>query len=273
MPDLTEDDDYEDPEFLALIANLDLADDNPPAPPPRTPSPRNAAPPAYRHTFPIARTHQYTPAVRPTLYRFQSPTSQGVTPDWSLAGAATQGVANSTVRVIQTGGRRQQKARSKKAGTKAAYAVFCGLRFGVFLTWREVEPLVIGVSCSIFRGYKTVQEARAAFDYALQRSWVRTCHSAVTCAIPALPRPAAELDEENPLNGTETLDDKWFIVYRGIVPGVYRSHLECQLNTMGVSGALHESVLGKSAALAKYAAALRRREVAVVTPPYLDVFS
>ncbi|KAJ7480224.1 hypothetical protein B0H11DRAFT_2215007 [Mycena galericulata] len=269
MPENTEDDEYEDPEFLALIANLDLADDDSPAPPPRTPSPRHDPPPAYRHTFPIARTHHYTPPVRPTLYRFQSPTSQGVTPDWSLAGAATQGVPDSTVSVIQTGGPRTKNT----GGKKAAYAVFCGLRFGVFLTWRETQPLVIGVPFSIFRGYKTVQEARAAYEYALQRSWVRTCNTAVSCAIPALPRPAAELDQENPLNGTDPLDDKWFIVYRGIAPGVYRSHLECQLNTIGVSGALHESVVGKAAALAKYAAAVRRREVGVVTPPYLDVFS
>lgn len=46
--------------------------------------------------------------------------------------------------------------------------------------------------------------------------------------------------------------------------------VECQLNTVGVRGALHESIEGKSIALSKYNAAVHRGEVAVVTPPFPD---
>ncbi|KAJ7176158.1 hypothetical protein C8R43DRAFT_1118685 [Mycena crocata] len=131
----------------------------------------------------------------------------------------------------------------------------------------ETEPLVSGVPSCIFRGYRTVIEAQAAFEYARERHWVRVAGDPITMGIPALPQPS--LSETNPLNGTETVDGLWYIVYRGIFPGVYRSHLECQLNTLGVRGALHESVVGPELALHKYTQAnLRPSEVAVVTPPY-----
>jgi hypothetical protein len=49
--------------------------------------------------------------------------------------------------------------------------------------------------------------------------------------------------------------------------------LECQLNTVGVRGALHQSVEGISAALAKFAAAAGRGEATIAeVPPYSDVF-
>lgn len=48
--------------------------------------------------------------------------------------------------------------------------------------------------------------------------------------------------------------------------------LECQLNTLGICGALHESVVGKRAALAKYARAVEQGTVNVIRPTYsLDV--
>jgi hypothetical protein len=54
------------------------------------------------------------------------------------------------------------------------------------------------------------------------------------------------------------------------------SSLECQLNTLGVRGALHESVIGRSVALAKYAAAARGGNTRMAPPPWYnttDVFS
>ncbi|KAJ7936286.1 hypothetical protein B0H13DRAFT_1853648 [Mycena leptocephala] len=137
----------------------------------------------------------------------------------------------------------------------------------------ETERLVSGVSCCIFRGYDSVQDAHAAFEYARARSWLRLSDAMPTAApIPALPRPIDYDASSNPLNGPETLDDFWFVVYRGICPGVYRSHLECQLNTLGVKGALHQSIEGKDAAVAKYLAAVGQGNVAVVSPPYEDPF-
>jgi hypothetical protein len=83
---------------------------------------------------------------------------------------------------------------------------------------------VSGVSCCIFRGYTTVAAAQAAFDYAVARSWTRTTDSnSVVSAIPTLPQPLAEDLGANPLHETEALDDRWYMVYCGIRPGVYRS--------------------------------------------------
>ncbi|KAJ7450432.1 hypothetical protein FB451DRAFT_1410407 [Mycena latifolia] len=256
---------YDDSEILALIANLDLRDIAPavtrartPPPAPRTPSPR---PPAYSptpHTFPTHRPRTYTSIGTPTVYQYESPTRRGYTSHWSVAGAATQGIPSSHVRAVHHG---KTKGRTKKA----AYAVFCGKRCGVFLTWFEVEPLVSGVHNCIFRGYASVADARAAFAYAEARWWTRVAGAPIV-AIPSLPEPVFELN--NPLNGSEALDGRWYLVYRGIRPGVYRSHLECQLNTLGIRGAVHESIEGQVAACRKYDEARDRGDVAVVAPTY-----
>ncbi|KAJ7837459.1 hypothetical protein B0H13DRAFT_2261035 [Mycena leptocephala] len=266
-------DDY-DPAFLAFIARLDLNDTGTALspPPPRTPSPTPESDAVHRHTFPSMnsrRSDSNTP--NPTVYQFESPTRCGSTTHWSLAGSATQGVANAHVRAIQTGGRR------KKPRTHiAAYTVFCGRQHGVFKTWAETEPLVKRVSKCIFRGYGTLAEARAAYEYAAARSWVRVADAPVIAAIPHLPQPqvASSANLTNPLNGNEDFNGRWFVVYAGITPGVYRSLLESQLNTLGVPGAIHESIVGWSAAWAKFTEATGRNETRVgPAPAYDDVFT
>ncbi|KAJ7080882.1 hypothetical protein C8R43DRAFT_1143053 [Mycena crocata] len=262
---------YGDAEFIALMARLDvsleLAAPGPPSPPPRTPSPSPASQPVPAlHTFPAMRGRTYRLTNRSTMYGVSSPTMEGYTDQWSSAGFATQGVAGSHVQIIQGG-------RSGNSGRKAAYVIFCGYQYGVFLTWAETKPLVSGVSNCIFRGYATVAEAQAAFDYAVERSWVRKCDSHVTAAIATLPRPTTfATAEHNPLNGATMTNNQWYIVYRGITPGVYRSHLECQLNTLGVSGALYESVKGYALAQSKFAAAMRQHNVEEFWSVYIPLF-
>lgn len=46
---------------------------------------------------------------------------------------------------------------------KKFYVVWSGLETGVFDSWDEVKPLVIGVKASKFAGFKTKQLAEAAF--------------------------------------------------------------------------------------------------------------
>ncbi|KAJ7700213.1 hypothetical protein B0H16DRAFT_1483973 [Mycena metata] len=182
----------------------------------------------------------------------------------SIAGAATQGVPGAHVHATSP---RKKKPKTKKA----AYVVFCGRRCGVFDDWSETKVLVSGVPNCIYRGYTTREAARAAFQYAVERSWTRVADAAVTTPIPALPQPLdpnVAFDTNNPLTQTEALDDRWYIVYRGICPGVYRSHLECQLNTLGVRRSLHESIVGRAAAFAKYNRALAGGQVSVVPPTY-----
>ncbi|KAJ7932990.1 hypothetical protein B0H13DRAFT_1856600 [Mycena leptocephala] len=126
---------------------------------------------------------------------------------------------------------------------------------GFLALLEEASPLVSGVSNNLFRGYDSVEEAHAAYAYAHARSWTRIAGAPVS-AIPALPQPVSLVPSvaNNPLNGAEDLDD---------------TCLKCQLNTLGVRGAVHESVVGKAAALAKFAAAMEcPNEIVVVTPTY-----
>ncbi|KAJ7764953.1 hypothetical protein DFH07DRAFT_770228 [Mycena maculata] len=274
---MTVDSDYDDQEILALIASLNIADplndvDRRAPSPPRTPSPPAYSQLSDRHsgtsTFPQICPRTYT---TPRVYLYESPTQRAQSPNWSTAGTATQGVSGARVRAF-TPASPDKKQRKTNGPKKAAYVVFCGLQPGVFLTWSEVDPLVTGVPHSIFRGYTTVP---VAFAYAEERGWVRRTGSPAASAISVLPTPMTD-NSRNHLNGPENLDDKWYVVYRGINPGVYRSHLECQLNTVGLSNALHESVVGRPAALAKFAAARSRNEVSEVLPPqpleWQDVF-
>ncbi|KAJ7884913.1 hypothetical protein B0H13DRAFT_2343485 [Mycena leptocephala] len=255
---LDDPDKYDDPEFNALIANLNLHDVQPPissgTPPPRTPSPR---PPAYSvtaHTFPSIRPRTYTrsPAATtpatPPVYHFVSPTQQGYTPEWSLAGSATQGVRGGHVHTVRSP---RQKPHT---GTKVAYVVFCGRCPGVYRRWSETERYVSRVSCCIFRGYTTVEAAEAAFAYALARSWTRVSDSSIVTAIPALPQPHPENSNDNPLHDTEALDNRWYNVYRGICPGVYRSHKRAELKLQSEEEQARVAALNK-----EYQATYRER--------------
>ncbi|KAJ7343880.1 hypothetical protein DFH08DRAFT_871385 [Mycena albidolilacea] len=260
-----------DEDFVRLLARLNVQDNDRVTPPPRTPSPpaRSLARESPSRTFLAIRPRTFLTTPPTTLpatsaiYNYGTPTAAGYTADWAVAGTATQGVSHSHVRAIQKSS--PKKPRIKKH----AYVVFAGLQCGVFHTWERTKPLVDRVPNSIFRGYSTVWEAEAAFAYAQMRQWTRVSYAPLA-SIPALPQPigSALADEENPLHGTEALDNRWFIVYRGIMPGVYRSHLECQLNTLGIPATLHEAVSGKDNALAKYRAAVARGDVSVITPTY-----
>ncbi|KAJ6525810.1 hypothetical protein DFH09DRAFT_1328828 [Mycena vulgaris] len=269
-------DPYDDPGFLAALANLDL-EDSPPTPefllvplPPRTPSSQSAPPYSSRHTFPSNHsrtdtTPHHQPHSDSTVYFYTTPTRRGYTADWSVAGTATQGIPHANVHAVH----RPSTSKRKTLKKKAVYIVFCGRHPAVCYTWDETSALVSGVSNSIFHGYATVAEAHAALAYARAKHWTRSSSdSPAPAAIPHLPLPLPSLDSANPLNGSEVWDSRWYVVYRGITPGVYRSHLESQRNTLGIRGSLHESVEGKAAALAKYAAAARRDEVASVAPLY-----
>ncbi|KAJ7618938.1 hypothetical protein DFH06DRAFT_1342505 [Mycena polygramma] len=258
-------------DVAARLANLHL-NASTATPAPRTPSPR---PPPYdartRHTFPTVRSRLLTsspsaPPSSPSLYHVNSPSYSGDTPEWSIAGAATQGVPGATVSA-------DRKKKKRKKPSPKVYVIFCGKECGLKYTWNETAPLVLGVSGSIYRGYATVPEGEAAYEYALVRSWTRVTDgtpAAIVTPIPALPQPLGTQHREvyNPLNGSEALDDSWFVVYCGVYPGVYRSHLECQLNTLGIKGAIHHVVNGKSCAMQKYREALERGDVRVLTPAY-----
>ncbi|KAJ7642646.1 hypothetical protein DFH06DRAFT_1137194 [Mycena polygramma] len=198
-----------------------------------------------------------------TQYLFETPTRIGLTTEWSVAGGLTQGVPGTTVRASPSSPKK--KKRRPRANV---YVVFVGKVPGLSYDWSEARKSVDGVSNSIYRGYRNPEIAEAAYIYAVERSWTRISDSTARAPIPSLPHPEDEEARYNPLHVTEALDDKWYIVYRGICPGVYRSLLESQLNTLGVRGAVHESVEGKDFAFQKFARARTEHMTRFLLPTY-----
>ncbi|KAJ7824660.1 hypothetical protein B0H14DRAFT_3469099 [Mycena olivaceomarginata] len=229
------DDTANDAEITRLLGELELHNSASPTPPPtappfRTPhrsSSSESAPPPYLvgHASPlIARPRNHAsvgPApvtpTRSSTYSYRSPSTQGVTRDWAVAGYATQGVAG--VHIVS----HRSSPNSKKKKKSVAYVVFCGLRCGVFHTWDETDALVSGVPNCIFRGFPSLAAVQAAFDYAEARLWTRDLSSNYPTPIAALPQPISAVTASNALSVSETEDDLWYVVYRGIYPGVYRS--------------------------------------------------
>ncbi|KAJ7035428.1 hypothetical protein C8F04DRAFT_1258980 [Mycena alexandri] len=259
---------YTDDEFETLIANLDdlhLATVQT-GPRPRTPPPP-PLPPNYSPPVPT------TPA-RPNsrVYQFQTPTRSGRTREWSEASHHTQGVPHALVRTIQS----PTTPRTKKRG---AYTVFYGRQPGVFKHWFGVggaQVQVTGVPSAVHQGYATVAEAEAAFNYALERSWVAVRGSRPPSpselpqtAIPTLPLPQdLTVSIHNPLHGASPSTPKWYIVYTGISPGIYASYLECALNTLGLSSARYDSADSREEAERRWAVAVAGTNVNIVTPRY-----
>ncbi|KAJ7215651.1 hypothetical protein C8J57DRAFT_1732574, partial [Mycena rebaudengoi] len=149
---------------------------------------------------------------------------------------------------------------------------------------REVAGVesVHRVSGALHRSYPTPETAQAAFAYAEARSWTRVIdrnNPRPAHAIPTLPQPIFTADitsaifiEPNPLHLSESIqENKWYIVYKGIHPGVYRSYLESQLNVLGLPSAIHDSVVGTlDLAITKYLQAVEDGDVATISPAYTE---
>ncbi|KAJ7159882.1 hypothetical protein C8R43DRAFT_1124242 [Mycena crocata] len=141
------------------------------------------------------------------LYSFQNSVAEGLTETWEEAASQTQGIPQGRPQLLTP------KSKSKKRIKKGGYAVFHGRRSGAFRHWYyEVEPLVIGVSNSLYQGYPTMELARAAFEYAQQRGWTRiigsqaaASPSLVVSPISNLPTPIGLLDAPNALHTGDTL--------------------------------------------------------------------
>ncbi|KAJ7711504.1 hypothetical protein B0H16DRAFT_1480288 [Mycena metata] len=249
---------YTDEEFAAVIATLQISDNQP--------SDRRTTPPLSQRnpsaSSPPALGLHSGSGPRHPVYYFESPSRRGFTSSWAEAGTETQGVPGGHVHTVSKGAK-------KKRVKKAAYTVFFGRVPGVFQTWEDVKLSVNGVSNAIFRGYGTINAAHTAYAYAQARSWTRVCGSAPLPALtPLTPPPVAtEVEPPNPLHGTDPLDDTWYVVYRGVTPGVYHSVLEALLNTVGLSNPLYEGVKGREEAFRRYRDAQEQSSTAVLPPP------
>ncbi|KAJ7041284.1 hypothetical protein C8F04DRAFT_1253347 [Mycena alexandri] len=246
---------YTDEEFAAVIAALYISDNQPRRPTTPPPSQENTS-----VSSPPALSLDSGSGARRPVYYFESPSGRGYTSSWAVAGAETQGIRGGHVHTVSKGAK-------KKHVKKAAYTVFFGRVPGVFQTWEDVQLSVNGVSNAIFRGYSTIGAAHAAYAYARARSWTRVCGS-VPLAVPTpltSPPVATEVEPPNPLHGA--LDDTWYVVYRGVSPGVYHSVLEALLNTVGLRNSLYEGVKGREEAFRRYREAQEQLSTAVLPPP------
>ncbi|KAJ7062446.1 hypothetical protein B0H15DRAFT_958790 [Mycena belliarum] len=237
----------DDDEIDNLIRHLDLTSlefslpdpsisQRAPAPAPVPRAQRAAAAAAARS--PPTTPSRSTAARVSSVYSVSSPTRSGSTNGWLEAGAATQGVPGASVRTV---------IRSPKPSkpSPAAYAVYFGHQVGVFQAWSQVQPLIKNFRGAFQCGYPSVEAAERAIVYARSKGW--TADS--TDLAPPLPIPSSYAP--NPLNA----NSEWFVVSRGLHPGIYSSGLECHLNVVCLKGSLYESFTSLEAAEHAFSAA------------------
>ncbi len=73
----------------------------------------------------------------------------------------------------------------------------------------------------------TSELAEAAFQYALDKGWVRYANVDRPCTLPLqvpfdLNHSTSPEDYDTPLNAGKPFE-RWYVVYRGISPGIYKS--------------------------------------------------
>ncbi|KAJ7940754.1 hypothetical protein B0H13DRAFT_1585975, partial [Mycena leptocephala] len=109
------------------------------------------------------------------------------------------------------------------------YVVFYGREVAVFQCWPDAQRSITGAGLAIHAGYPSMEAGLATLNYARSMGWTADSTSAHGATHPT---PSIE---PNPLNASSK-SNVWYVVCRGVVPGVYRSFLECSLNTSGVKG-------------------------------------
>ncbi|KAJ7665346.1 hypothetical protein DFH06DRAFT_1323741 [Mycena polygramma] len=235
---------------LDLVAIAEALDISPEAetatPPPSSPEvPQTPVKPV------TAKSAPSTPraTARGRTYAVDSPTKVGSTVCWLEAGALTQGVSGASVRAT---GKSHPRSRKKSE----AYVVFYGGKIDVFTVWADVQRSITGNGLAIQCGFPTEEAAHAALAYARSKGW--TGDSAVPPAPTGARVPATRNHyEENPLTcGSNGL---WYVVCRGVEPGIYRSHLECSLNVTGVRGSLFRAFETAEEAEAAFASAVKTK--------------
>ncbi|KAJ7229585.1 hypothetical protein C8J57DRAFT_1534333 [Mycena rebaudengoi] len=207
-------------------------------------------------------------------YFYQSPAKTGITDAWDEAAHAMVSIPGAHSHRLTP--------KSRKSQTKLGFAVFYGHQPGPYSSWmahlfhlsihhtnsrfrEHAGPQVSGIPGAIHQGYISIEAARAAFDYASSRSWVGarspSTSSPLSRHLPfkmPLPRSAPE-GESSPLHhGT------WYVVYKGIAPGMYKSSLECTLNTVGIQGSTFDSTDDKVAAFQHFYTAQETGRIAVL---------
>ncbi|KAJ7817583.1 hypothetical protein B0H13DRAFT_2379567 [Mycena leptocephala] len=115
---------------------------------------------------------------------------------------------------------------------------------------------------SIHNGRAPLSGTQAAYEYAQAHHWTGVRGLSPPSArsqpsgISALPIPVDPLaPTTNPLHGNTDhfAQNRWYIVYAGITPGIYLSFLESSLNTIGLSRAASDSTTSLEEARRRWA--------------------
>ncbi|KAK0238771.1 hypothetical protein EDD85DRAFT_950971 [Armillaria nabsnona] len=101
----------------------------------------------------------------------------------------------------------------------------------------ECKAQAHGQPSNIYSRYMTPDLAEAAFQYALDKGWVRYANVDWPCAPPSqvlfdLNHSSSPEDYNTPLNAGK-LFERWYVVYKGVSPGIYKSEM---FNQHGVVG-------------------------------------
>ncbi|KAJ7702597.1 hypothetical protein B0H16DRAFT_1748213 [Mycena metata] len=235
-----------DPEVDAIVRNFDfdLYD--------RAARPRDVVSTAPRPSPPVTPVRPSAPSPpscsQPPSgsgYAVRTPTGTTTTVSWFEAGSLSQSVPGSSAHRLNS--RRPRKTRA------VAYTVFYGGQVGAFTDWNLVHASITGHGLAIYSGFTSLNAAQTAIEYARARGWTADAPPTVHDTSP-LPLPSSY--DDNPLNLGAT-QDVWYAVCRGVVPGVYRSWLECSLNATGVRGNLCNRFSSRAAAEGAYSSAFR----------------
>ncbi|KAJ7150005.1 hypothetical protein C8R43DRAFT_951567 [Mycena crocata] len=116
------------------------------------------------------------------------------------------------------------KHRRKRGGI----TILRGRLTGAVVSWSETKPLVNRAHASIYQGYLSLEAAQATYDYAEAHGWTGPTSSALCTQrpIPMMPDAIALLSTPNPLHAES---------------GTPARCLECSLNVVGISAAVHDS--------------------------------
>lgn len=114
------------------------------------------------------------------------------------------------------------------------YAVKSGRKPGIYRTWNECEKQVKGFQGARFKSFKTLQDAQNFIGTIVEQKKTN---------------PSNVISQRSSLS-KGTTSSKYYAVAVGKTPGVYRSWIECQEQTKGVSKAVYKSFATESEALA-----------------------
>ncbi|XP_019239797.1 PREDICTED: ribonuclease H-like [Nicotiana attenuata] len=111
----------------------------------------------------------------------------------------------------------------KRNNASKVYVVFRGKRPGLYNSWHRCAPIVIGVKGSIFKAFKTYDEAITAFN-----------------------------EFRNGSQADNISASKVYVVFRGKKPGLYNSWCECASMVIGFKGNIFKSYKSYDEAVAAF---------------------